>query len=462
MKINYISKAAILFLLFPICLSLFAEEIPMNQPSGSFGIQGSAYQPGMDMAWMINTGTNKPVLFTYSIDLETFDYRDYVAICNVDDFGNITSVAHFIGLQSGSVSTTIPNGKAKVVFYSYIDGYADPSFFTGFTMSFSVDNSMTLTENIYVSGKVGIGSTAPQEKLHINGNVYVAGNIKGNIGLAGALRVKTSGGYIDIGPQSSNTANFDTDRANFSFNKGIYSATGEFCSPAWTDINLKTYTVGDRTIPSQVFSRMTILNSNGNVGIGTTTPTAKLDVVGDVQIDGNKRLGCYLADLFTHDNKNIGHYSLGWFNDSWNPGANSLWMSSFGGMKFFAGGQPRLSINSNGYVGIGLTNPDKMLTVNGAIHAKEIIVDVKSPLADYVFYPDYELMPLHKVEQFVKTNRHLPEIPSAAEVKENGLNMGEMQNKLLQKIEELTLYMIELQKQIEQQNEEIAKLKAIK
>lgn len=113
-----------------------------------------------------------------------------------------------------------------------------------------------------------------------------------------------------------------------------------------------------------------------------------------------------------------------------------------------------------GKVGIGTTNitTDALLTVNGTVHAKEVKVTLEN-LADYVFSPDYFLMPLTKVEQYVKTNRHLPEIPSASDVKEKGLSIGEMQNKLLQKIEELTLYVIEQQKQIELQNLEIEALK---
>jgi hypothetical protein len=104
-----------------------------------------------------------------------------------------------------------------------------------------------------------------------------------------------------------------------------------------------------------------------------------------------------------------------------------------------------------GKVGIGTSSitTDALLTVNGTIHAKEVNITLNN-LADYVFSPEYLLMPLHKVEAFVKTNKHLPEIPSAAEVKEKGLSIGEMQNKLLQKIEELTLYVIEQQKRIEQ------------
>jgi hypothetical protein len=115
--------------------------------------------------------------------------------------------------------------------------------------------------------------------------------------------------------------------------------------------------------------------------------------------------------------------------------------------------------SDNGNVGIGSTNPDQKLTVNGKIHAQEVIVDLNVP-ADYVFAKDYTLMPLQKVEQYVQQNSHLPEIPSAAEVKQQGLSVGEMQNKLLQKVEELTLYAIQQQKEIKELKEEVKQLKS--
>jgi hypothetical protein len=120
----------------------------------------------------------------------------------------------------------------------------------------------------------------------------------------------------------------------------------------------------------------------------------------------------------------------------------------------------------SGKVGIGTTEPDELLTVNGTIHAKKVRIDLDSPLADYVFAPDYNLMSLTEIENFVRENKHLPNIPSATEVQEKGMDMGEFQNLLLQKIEELTLHAIEqqkiaveLQKTIEKQNVEIEKLK---
>lgn len=107
----------------------------------------------------------------------------------------------------------------------------------------------------------------------------------------------------------------------------------------------------------------------------------------------------------------------------------------------------RLRILSNGRVGINTKNPSHQLSVNGTIGAKEINVTT-SGWADYVFKPEYELMPLNEVEQFIRDNGRLPNIPTEAEVMEHGVNLAEMVVKLLEKVEELTLYSIEQNTQI--------------
>ncbi|MDW7692785.1 hypothetical protein R9C00_11375 [Flammeovirgaceae bacterium SG7u.111] len=108
----------------------------------------------------------------------------------------------------------------------------------------------------------------------------------------------------------------------------------------------------------------------------------------------------------------------------------------------------RFTVANNGAVGIGtLTLEDYMLSVNGKIRAKQI--KVETGWSDFVFEEDYNLRSIKDVESFIKKNQHLPDIPSAKEVEENGVNLGEMDSKLLQKIEELTLYIIEQNKRIE-------------
>jgi hypothetical protein len=118
---------------------------------------------------------------------------------------------------------------------------------------------------------------------------------------------------------------------------------------------------------------------------------------------------------------------------------------------------PFFVVTAGGKVGINVSNPQNALDVNGTIRAKE--VKVETGWADFVFHDDYHLKPLSEVNKFIKENKHLPEIPTEAEVKENdGVNLGEMQTKLLQKIEELTLYLIQQQETIEALNAKVEKL----
>lgn len=95
-----------------------------------------------------------------------------------------------------------------------------------------------------------------------------------------------------------------------------------------------------------------------------------------------------------------------------------------------------------GNVGIGISSPSEKLAVNGTIRAKEIKVET-SNWPDYVFEEDYKIKPLSEIEAFIKTNKHLPGIPNQKQVEEEGVNLGEMNRKLLEKVEELTLYLIQ-------------------
>ncbi|SHM97028.1 hypothetical protein [Flavobacterium chilense] len=111
----------------------------------------------------------------------------------------------------------------------------------------------------------------------------------------------------------------------------------------------------------------------------------------------------------------------------------------------------------NGNVGIGTTNPTSKLTVAGNIASREVKVTVDAG-ADFVFENNYPLPSLESVDKFIKENKHLPEVASAKEMQKDGINLSEMNIKLLQKIEEMTLYMIEMKKEMVKQNDKISTL----
>jgi hypothetical protein len=102
-----------------------------------------------------------------------------------------------------------------------------------------------------------------------------------------------------------------------------------------------------------------------------------------------------------------------------------------------------------GNVGIGTTNPTQKLTVNGTVYSTEVKVDVSAGTGpDYVFEPTYQLPSLTEIESYIKANKHLPEVPSAKEMETNGINLSEMNMLLLKKVEELTLHLITLEKEV--------------
>nr|WP_299170388.1 tail fiber protein [uncultured Allomuricauda sp.] len=113
----------------------------------------------------------------------------------------------------------------------------------------------------------------------------------------------------------------------------------------------------------------------------------------------------------------------------------------------------------NGKVGIGTLNPDTELTVKGNIHAEEVKVDLSVPGPDYVFKEGYHLKSLEEVQNYIKVHGHLPNIPSAKEMESNGIQLGEMNMKLLEKIEELTLYTLEQEKKIKEYKKEVTQEK---
>ncbi len=196
---------------------------------------------------------------------------------------------------------------------------------------------------------------------------------------------------------------------------------------------------------------------NGNVGIGTTSPNAKLDIkaaTGDIMV---LETTSAINNVMRFKNQGIENgaiYSLAGQDDFYIRATNPT-----GKLILQNAGSISMILDENQRVGIGTANPTYKLSVAGTISCGELIIEDVTGWADFVFEDDYSLMSLKDLDKYIQTNKHLPEIPTTAEVEENGISVGEMNTKLLQKIEELTLYVIELKKENEKQSSEIQELK---
>ena len=205
--------------------------------------------------------------------------------------------------------------------------------------------------------------------------------------------------------------------------------------------------------------------SDGNVGIGTTNPSQKLEVNGHAVFQG-----AIITSISDNEGgqiqiRNPSKISNGiastWMIYNMTGGyGNSLQFWAYDNLGCGTGMcNNRFTIMDNGNVGIGSTNPQNKLDVNGTIHSKEVKVDM-SGWSDFVFKKEYDLPTLEEVEKHIIEKGHLENIPSEEEVIETGINLGEMDAKLLQKIEELTLYMIEMKKDITDLKKENKELKS--
>ncbi|MGJ1437881.1 hypothetical protein [Sphingobacterium siyangense] len=122
----------------------------------------------------------------------------------------------------------------------------------------------------------------------------------------------------------------------------------------------------------------------------------------------------------------------------------------------------KVTILSNGNMGIGTSNPQAKLSVDGNILAKEIKIKTDVSVPDYVFEPDYDLKSLAEIESYIKANKHLPEVPSAKEIQADGMDVAAMNLLLLKKVEEMTLHLIEKDKIINRIMERLEKLESTK
>ncbi len=354
-----------------------------------------------------------------------------------------------------------------------------------------VGSGWTGTNALPTNGNIGIGTPDPGAKLDIQypGDGAIGFRIVGDSS-DGGLTIKTDtniptqiqglandhispwdltlnpeGGNVNIGTIESKTMlrinnrgdNFEALRINTDDDGGLFVRINDNDSAT-----LQTFGDGDNYSNGQLM----INPFGGNVGIGNGLPNYPLDVSGDIYTN---------SKLFVSEGVGIGTISPKAKLDIQYPGDGAIGFrivgdSTDGGLTIKTNTNTSTQIQGlandhispwdlalnpeGGNVCIGTSNPGNYkLAVKGKIRAEEVVVE--TGWADYVFEEDYKLQPLSEIETFVKENKHLPEIPSAEKIKEDGLSVAEMMELQMKKIEELTLHLIEQNKMITRQNQQI-------
>lgn len=265
--------------------------------------------------------------------MELVHALDFVKIYEIDANDNPVILRSFSACsESGTLVTNSTTGKLKIEYWGFVGN--SNGIYDGFQFHIEQATCCDFVNNDhYIMGKLGVGTTNPQEQLHVNG----------------ALKLTSSLGNLTLGKMDANYVYFNTDMSAFSFNKPLY---------------LQNSVVRNK-------ARAFVFYTNTNMHCVTML-----------------------------DNR----------------------------------------------VGIGTANPQYLLDVKGTIRAKELIVETTG--ADFVFEDNYRLRPLSEVKAFITENKHLPEIQSAQDMQENGVSISELQTQLLQKIEELTLYILQQEERI--------------
>ena len=362
--------------------------------------------------------------------------------------------------------------------------------------------------NFMPDGRIGIGTENPSKKLDVNGDINLDGDLYKNgelldfskIWQQSGSNISYNNGNVGIGTASP-YRKLEVYGSPIIRLKNSIEGTGAYGWIEFYDANSCMGEIGFKSSSNRLYinneTKGDIIMTGGNIGIGTKSPSKRLDVNGSINLTGELYKNGELIDfsgpwteqgtndvyLNTGGNVGIGTDSpsellvIGEDLGNCNNG-NAL---VIGGINPYSGPGIFIGQDANNYgqilwnpidkrfsigtktdgtlnwatlvlhdekVGIGTAYPMYKLSVRGNIGCSELIIEDVTGWSDFVFEPDYKLMTLKELKAYIQKNKHLPEIPTAEEVEENGVSVGEMNAKLLQKIEELTLYIIQLENRV--------------
>ncbi|WCT13642.1 hypothetical protein [Mucilaginibacter jinjuensis] len=361
--------------------------------------------------------------------------------------------------------------------------------FTTFNGSTTDNVQMIIKQN----GNIGVGTSIPNYKLDVAGTGNINGQAwfsYGNNNMSGYswTNAALTTNSIEIVNNNATVSNLSPTLVFHRYGSGgpqfRLAADGSnvlYLESAGANSSRSPLAYGGG--PNSYFSRLHVdanLTTSGNIGVGVAVPMAKLHI-SDSGTSSNST-GVYNGNMVIQGNSGGRNSTSGATlefvipanTDGSNPWGQGRIITVAGNAdngnatgKMIIGTRRAfdkktgtgytwnygddLVIDGTGQIGVGTLNPDAKLAVQGTIHATEVLVDPNVPTPDYVFDKEYNLASLKDVKNYIDQNHHLPEIPSAAQVAKEGINLGEMNAKLLKKIEELTLYLIENEKQLKEQ-----------
>ncbi|MBC8489700.1 MAG: hypothetical protein H8D45_27080 [Bacteroidetes bacterium] len=298
----------------------------------------------------------------------------------------------------------------------------------------------------YDNGNVGIGTSSPVYKLQV-ADPTIGGYVESGVSTddaAGAIAA-----YSSTFP-----APFTHFAGRVSLWSSAFTATGLDLRADGSSSDIRFYSGG--LFPVNERMRIT---SAGNVGIGITYPSSKCHI----RQSSNEILRLESESLngwtsFYNSNGYIGY--IGTYSGDFDLDVGTGSSNINGKLNLVIRGIPRIIINEIGNVGIGTADlaSGYLLSVDGKVACEEVLVEYSGSWPDYVFKEGYNLPKIAELEDYIQSTGHLPDMPSARDVEENGFQLADMQKRLLVKVEELTLYTIEQDKLIKKLSQEIDQL----